>query len=92
MTIGFSIGGQSPKTALVSKVYADFNIMDKICLVKGNDLCNNSKALEFIMVVAKKYDVPYWILIGIMYHESKFGTAYHPSNREDCRKNTNNWA
>jgi len=63
----------------------------KICkLAPTSKLCNNKPLYEVLESISKKNNAPLRIMLGIMWKESKFGTAYHKSNREDCRENTNN--
>lgn len=66
--------------------------MAKICKAAMNSpLCNNQKLRDHLVNKTNQYKVPIWLILGIMAHESKFGTSYHASNSADCRENTNNW-
>lgn len=71
--------------------YSDSELMQKVCKrAENSKLCNNYDLFNVLKAIAWNYNVDVWILLGIMAHESKFGTSYHKNNREDCRENTNN--
>lgn len=63
----------------------------KICkIAEKSKLCNNPKMYNVLEAIAYKNSAPLWIMLGIMWKESRFGTAYHKSNTDDCLANTNN--
>ena len=78
--------------ATISNVYKwDEYYMTKICKrAKDSKLCNDYKLFDVLKSIANNYNVPVYILLGIMWHESKFGTSYHKSNTVDCRETSNN--
>lgn len=76
---------------ITSKKYTDEQYMQKICdRAKNSKLCNNRDLYNVLKAITKKYNVPIWIVLGIMSKESWFGTLRHSSNREDCKEQTNN--
>ena len=71
--------------------YTDQQLMKKICNTASNSkLCNNYDLLNVLKAIANNNKAPVGILLGIMAHESKFGTVYHKNNTEECRESTNN--
>lgn len=71
--------------------YSDEVLMKKICKKASNSkLCNNRDLFNVLKSIAKNNNAPVWILLGIMWHESRFGTSYHRSNTVECRETTNN--
>lgn len=71
--------------------YTDQQLMTKVCKTASNSkLCNNWDLFNVLKSIAKNNNAPVWILLGIMAHESKFGTSYHKSNTVECRETTNN--
>lgn len=71
--------------------YTDEQLMTKVCKTASNSkLCNNRDLFNVLKSIAKNNNAPVWILLGIMAHESRFGTSYHRSNTVECRETTNN--
>ena len=65
--------------------------MKKICdTASTSPLCNNKPMYDVLKAIATSYDVPVWLILWIMAHESRFWTSYHKSNLPTCRENTNN--
>lgn len=65
------------------------DIMKVICEKAPNSpMCNNYRMLDDLKKIANERWVDYKLLLGIMYAESKLGTARAPT--EDC-KGSNNW-
>ena len=79
-------------TALRNEYYKwtdDEHVMELICKeVSNSPLCWDYVLLNKLKDIADKRNVDYKLLLGIMYHESKLGTARAPT--EDC-KGSNNW-
>ena len=68
----------------------DEHVMELICTeVPNSPLCWDYVLLNKLKDIAEKRNVSYKLLLWIMYHESKLGTAWRPS--EECSK-SNNWA
>lgn len=66
------------------------DIMGLICTsVPTSPMCNNYRMLDDLKRIAEERNVSYKLLLWIMYHESKLGTARNPS--EECA-GSNNWA
>ena len=68
----------------------DEHVMELICKeVENSPLCWNYTLLNKLKEIADKRNVDYKLLLGIMYHESKLGTAFSPSY--ECSKSNNWW-
>lgn len=66
------------------------DIMGLICTsVPTSPMCNNYRMLDDLKRIAEERNVSYKLLLWIMYHESKLGTARSPS--KECA-GSNNWA
>lgn len=66
------------------------DIMGLICTsVPTSPMCNDYRMLDDLKRIAEERNVSYKLLLWIMYHESKLGTAFAPS--QECA-NSNNWA
>ena len=79
-------------SAKKARVYTYETAMSKICNTASNSpLCNNKELRNHLVNETNKYNVPIWLILWVMAHESKFGTSYHRSNTSDCRENSNNW-
>lgn len=65
--------------------------MQKICnRASKSPLCNNEKMYNMIKSISDQYDVPMWLMLGIMSKESWFGTLWASQNTADCRETTYN--
>lgn len=66
--------------------------MDKICKrAPSSTLCHNYKLYAVLESISNQYNVPIWIMLGIMSKESWFGTLWHSTNNKDCKETTFNW-
>lgn len=80
-------------TALRNEYYKwtdDEHVMELICKeVSNSPLCWDYVLLNKLKEIADKRNVDYKLLLGIMYHESKLGTARAPT--EECKRSNNWW-
>lgn len=67
------------------------DIMGLICTsVPTSPMCNNYRMLDDLKRIAEERNVSYKLLLWIMYHESKLGTARNPS-KECANSNNRAW-